>query len=166
MSEIILHLGGNWRRIERTIQEAQRRPSAMVIVSTEGNRPLMIQALERSGIDLNRVIFDDSAYDTVGNFTDTYAKVRRLGGRTVYVVTSDWHMPRAMAIAKAAYTPGWLYSLLHSLTGIYAFATIRSVACPWVDDPDRKDPGNTIWDVSRTIQWRRTGRPTSRDYRP
>jgi hypothetical protein len=149
LSDVILHLGGNWHRVEQTAVEAKRRPMAHIVISSEGGKPQLMGYLKEQGIDAWRVTLDDKAYDTVGNFTDTFPLVRRLGGTRVFVVTSDWHMKRAMAIAAAA----------------YAFSGIQAVACPWADNPKRVDKGNLCWDVSRTVKWRLDGRPTSRDYR-
>lgn len=148
MSNVILHLGGNWRRVERTAAEALRRPNATIVISSEGNKSLLTEYLNSRNIAPSRVVFDDKAYDTVGNFTDTYKLIRQIGAQIVYVVTNDWHMKRSMAIANTA----------------YAFTGIVPVACPWVDKPG-VDRGNLCWDVSRTLKWRLDGRPTSRDYR-
>lgn len=142
MPDAILHLGGDPRRIERTIEEARRHPQAVVVISSEG-------PVNAADIAPERVIVDDIAYDTVGNFTDTWPIIRRLAARRVYVVTSNWHMPRAMAIATVAYFG----------------RGVTPIACPWPNG-DHQDPGNVLWDVMRTVQWRVTGRPTSRGYRP
>jgi uncharacterized SAM-binding protein YcdF (DUF218 family) len=148
VSEIVLHLGGNWRRIQRTIQQAKWCPNSMVVISSEGNQGLIREALAQARIRPERVVFDAAAYDTVGNFTDTYPLIRRLNGRTVYVVTSDWHMRRAMAIARVCYFG----------------RGIRAVACPWPDNPSKKDLGGACWDLWRTLQWRLTGKPPLRGY--
>lgn len=150
MRDLILHLGGDWRRVQRTAIEARRRLSAPVLISgalPEFDR--VADFLMADGMPRERLIFDATAYDTVGNFTTTWPMVRRLGARRVYVVTSHWHMERAMAIAHAAY---WGRG-------------VTAVACPWHDGTARRDRGNTQWDVMRTVQWRITGRPTSRDYK-
>ena len=148
MPDVILHLGGNPNRVERTITTALEHPEAAVIISSESGAAWVGEQLVRAGVRLNRVIVDNAAYDTVGNLTTTWRMVRHLRARRVFVVTSDWHMPRAMAVARIAY---WLRG-------------VRPVACPWPDG-NRRDPGNLRWDRWRTWVWRLTGRATSRGYR-
>ena len=146
--KIILHLGGNPNRIQKTIEVAKEHPTATIIISSEGNHPFIKDQLNKNNINLKRVIFDDSAYDTVGNFTDTYKLIKNLKANKVYIVTSNWHMERAVAIASI----------------VYAFRGIEIIRCSW-SDGDRKDPGNTNWDVMRTIKWRFLGIQPERDYR-
>jgi uncharacterized SAM-binding protein YcdF (DUF218 family) len=149
MSDVILHLGGNWRRIERTALEAQKHPDALVLISTEGGKPQLLDYLSAKNISRERILIDDVAYDTVGNFTDTYQLVQKHKAKKVYVVTDDWHMNRAMSIASVA----------------YAFTGITPIACPWYSGAYREDKGNTLWDVGRTLKWRIDGKPTSRNYK-
>lgn len=149
MRDVILHLGGNSRRIERTATEAKWNPGALVLISSEGDKPQILDYLGTRGIHADRILIDDTAYDTVGNITDTFSIVKREGAKRVFIVTDDWHMRRAMAIAMVA----------------YAFRGITPIACPYHSGVFAKDPGNVPWDVFRTLKWRIDGKPTERNYR-
>jgi uncharacterized SAM-binding protein YcdF (DUF218 family) len=97
--EAILVLGGDAHREEIGAQLAQHDPDLEVWVST-GEAPKVSRAIFRSaGITDDRVHLDYRASDTVTNFTSLVTDFRRQGIRHLYVVTSDFHMPRARVIA-------------------------------------------------------------------
>ena len=148
MSKVILHLGGNPNRIYKTIEVDKDHPTAKIIISSEANHLFLKDQLSKNNIDLKRVIFDDAAYDTVGNFTDTWPTVKKLRATKVYIVTSNWHMERAIAIA----------SIVYFLRGI------EIIRCSWSDN-DRPDPGSIKWNVMRTLKWRFLGIQPERDYK-
>ncbi|NJK52377.1 MAG: YdcF family protein, partial [Leptolyngbyaceae cyanobacterium SU_3_3] len=54
---------------------------------------------QSAGISTSRLYFDQRATDTVTNFTTVVSDLKRRGVQHVYIVTSDYHMPRAEAIA-------------------------------------------------------------------
>ena len=43
---VIIHLGGNWNRIDKTIELAAAIPEAVVVVSSEGNLATVIDRLD------------------------------------------------------------------------------------------------------------------------
>ena len=43
---VIIHLGGNWNRIDKTIELAAANPEAVVVVSSEGNLATVIDRLD------------------------------------------------------------------------------------------------------------------------
>ena len=102
--KVIIHLGGNWYRVSKTIELANLYTDANVVISTEGASPWMIQQLDNAGIARSRYIFDFRAWDTVTNFALTYDLIQgTLGCKQLYVVTDYFHMERSMIIANAVY---------------------------------------------------------------
>ncbi|HWM83796.1 MAG TPA: YdcF family protein [Pseudolabrys sp.] len=90
---------------------AARIPDAIELLATGHGRRLLITGVHRATsageiaqltpvyqkvfdccVDLDR-----SALNTLGNATETRRWVRERGFRSIIVVTSNWHMPRAMA---------------------------------------------------------------------
>jgi uncharacterized SAM-binding protein YcdF (DUF218 family) len=66
--------------------------------------PVARQALQRMGLDVVRVLFDDRARNTRENALFAQALARPQPGETWLLVTSASHMPRAMGAFRAA---GW-----------------------------------------------------------
>ncbi len=98
---IILHLGGTWKRAEAAVELIkQLDEDYIVVVSSEGNEDGFRGIYRDAGIPDEKVIHDTAAWDTVTNFTHTYNLLRKLGITKLYVVTSDFHMPRSRAIAE------------------------------------------------------------------
>ena len=73
---VILHLGGNVNRIDKTIELALANPNAVVVVSTEGSPSTVISRLDAAGISRNRYILDFKAWDTLTNFALTYDLIK------------------------------------------------------------------------------------------
>lgn len=97
--EAILVLGGDAHREEIGAQLAQHYPDLDVWVST-GEAPKVAYAIFRSaGVTDERVHLDYRASDTVTNFTTLVSDFKQQGIQHLYVVTSDFHMPRAKVIA-------------------------------------------------------------------
>lgn len=97
---IIIHLGGTWRRAEAAAKLANSlEEDYIIVVSSEGHEDKFRAIYREAGIPDDKVIHDTAAWDTVTNFTHTYKLLRKLGITKLYVVTSDFHMERAMAIA-------------------------------------------------------------------
>ena len=72
-------------------------PSLPVVVSSaalRGAAPFVA-----AGVAAHRVTVDDSATDTVSNFTAAWPLLTALGARHVLVLTSAGHAPRASAVA-------------------------------------------------------------------
>jgi len=99
LPQAILTLGGPPDREEFTAQFAQTYPSLEIWVSS-GIPPEQSRAIFRAaGIPDTRVHIDQRAVDTVTNFTSLVADFKRLQIHHIYLITTDFHMPRAKAIA-------------------------------------------------------------------
>ncbi len=97
--QAILTLGGGQEREQFAALFAQKHPSLEIWVSS-GIRPDQAHALFQSvGIPKARVHLDCRAVDTVTNFTSLVADFQQKNVRHLYLITADFHMARAQAIA-------------------------------------------------------------------
>ncbi len=95
----ILTLGGRESREEFTAEFARSHPNLKVWISS-GAKPEKSQLFfNAAGVESSRVQFDQRATDTVTNFTTLVDDFEREDIHHLYVITSDYHMPRAQAIA-------------------------------------------------------------------
>jgi uncharacterized SAM-binding protein YcdF (DUF218 family) len=99
--EVILHLGGNANRADTAARLAQALPSAKVVVSSEGGNFLSIYS--QYGINSDRIIVDNAAWDTVTNLTHTYKLLQGLNCSRLYVVTDCFHSYRSMLITAGCW---------------------------------------------------------------
>lgn len=137
--ELILMLGGGQTREPFTIQFAKQHPHLDIWASSSSlpKRSLF----QNAGIPANRIYFDDRATDTVTNFTSLLPTLKQRQIRHVYLLTSDFHMPRATAIA----------TLVLSSHGI-AFTTVP------IPDPALSESYLRIpRDIGRALLWLTTG---------
>nr|WP_202925138.1 YdcF family protein [Myxacorys almedinensis] len=95
--EVILILGGSSDRESFAAQLALQQPQLTIWVSS--GSPDAANIFRQAGIPSSQLRFDRRATDTVTNFTTTVSDFKRRGIQHVYVVTSDYHMDRASAIA-------------------------------------------------------------------
>jgi uncharacterized SAM-binding protein YcdF (DUF218 family) len=97
--QAILTLGGGQDREEFTAQFAQAHPYLNIWVSS-GIPPNKAREIFRAaGISQQRVHLDYRAVDTVTNFTSLVQDFKSQKIQHLYLITSDFHMPRAKAIA-------------------------------------------------------------------
>lgn len=97
--QAILTLGGDITRETFTAQFAKIHPSLEIWVSS-GQRLDKARPIFRSaGIPDTQVHFDRRAVDTVTNFTSLVADLKSQNIHHIYLITSDFHMKRAKAIA-------------------------------------------------------------------
>jgi uncharacterized SAM-binding protein YcdF (DUF218 family) len=96
----ILVLGGNPNRIYWGADLAQRQPQLPVWVSDlPAHKAADLEVFQSRGIAPGRITYDTCATDTVTNFTCTLRDISRRGLQHLWLVTSDSHMDRALAIA-------------------------------------------------------------------
>ncbi len=100
LPQAILTLGGDPAREEFTAEFAQSHPNLPIWVSTGSEITRAREIFHEAGIDNNRQIYlDRRATDTVTNFTTLVADFNKQHIQHIYLITSDFHLPRAKAIA-------------------------------------------------------------------
>lgn len=140
--QAILTLGGSPDREEFTAQFAKHYPSLDIWVSS-GIAPEKARAIFRaSGIPDSKVHLDYRAVDTVTNFTTLVADFKRLCIQHVYLITSDFHMPRSQAIA----------TIVFGSQGI----TFTPVSIP--SQASVESQLHILRDIGRSLLWLVTGR--------
>lgn len=137
----IFVLGGYPNREEAAAQLAKYYLDLDVWVSS-GQLPKTAHTIFQSaGITLDRLHLDYRATDTVTNFTTLVAEFKRRRIQHLYIVTSDYHMPRAKAIA----------TLVLGSQGI----TFTPVSVPSSEPPESSM--RIVRDSGRSILWIMTG---------
>ena len=93
----ILVLGGDADRERMGLNLARRMKLPLVV--SGGTNPEYAQWLMRdAGLEPDRVRLDYRAKDTLGNFTSLVDELQRDGVHHLLLVTSEDHLPRAMAV--------------------------------------------------------------------
>lgn len=95
----ILTLGGDPQREVFTAEFARKHPQLPIWVSTGSEEMLAREIFHSAGVDNRRVYIDRRATDTVTNFTTLVKDFRQQKIKHLYLITSDFHLPRAQAIA-------------------------------------------------------------------
>lgn len=92
-------------RLTEAVRLLRVLPEARLIVSgpAEGahasHATVLARAAESLGIEPRRIVYIDQAHDTED---EALATQRLVGGQSFALVTSAWHMPRAMALFRHA----------------------------------------------------------------
>ena len=140
--QAILMLGGNPNREEFTAEFAKQHDRLDVWVSSGVDRRSATEIFQQAGVDLGRVHLDYRAVDTVTNFSTLVEDLKKRDISHVYLITSDFHMPRATAIASVIFGS-------------------RGIAFTPVPIPTEDYPSETkvriARDVSRAVVWTFTG---------
>ncbi|MBD2364213.1 YdcF family protein [Anabaena minutissima FACHB-250] len=144
--QAILSLGGGMEREQAAAEIARWYPALKVWVSSGDSPRLVRKIFDAEGVSRQRVYLDYRAVDTVTNFTTLISDFKNHGIQHLFVITSDFHMRRAKAIA---------FIVLGS-QGI-AFTPV-SVASNRPQEPDEL----IVRDVFRSLLWIFTGRTGAR----
>lgn len=140
--QAIFILGGGPEREVFTAQFAKHYPSLEIWVSS-GTAPEQACAIFRdAGIPAERVHLDRRAVDTVTNFTSLVADFKNLNIQHLYLITSDFHLSRAKAIATLVFG-SW------------------GIAFTPVSVPSKEPPESLLHilrDIGRALVWMITGR--------
>ncbi|WP_414576691.1 YdcF family protein [Anabaena sp. CCY 9402-a] len=97
--QAILTLGGWTDREEVAAEISRLYPSLKVWVSS-GTPPQLVRPIfQAAGVLDSRLYIDYRAVDTVTNFTTLIPDFKKHGIQHLFLITSDFHMPRAKAIA-------------------------------------------------------------------
>lgn len=97
--QVIFTLGGGSGREEFTALFAQQHPTLDIWVSSGASTQQAKDIFRRAAIADNRINIDRRAIDTVTNFTSLVKDFRDRDIHHLYLITSDFHMRRARAIA-------------------------------------------------------------------
>ncbi len=99
--EAVLVLGGSTKKLERekfTADFARKHPSLPILISGGSPKRTTEKVFNKAGVSPKRLFFDYDAVDTVTNFTTIVDDLERRGIKSVYLVTSDFHMRRARVV--------------------------------------------------------------------
>lgn len=98
--QAILVLGGSPTREKFAAQFALQHPQLPIFVSSGSPEEYAQYVFDLAGVDRRRIHLDYRAVDTVTNFTIMVTEFEKRQITDVYVITSDFHMPRALVIGK------------------------------------------------------------------
>lgn len=97
--QAILTLGGGREREEFTAQFARQHPNLEIWVSGGISPDKAFPIFQTAGIPNQKVHIDCRAVDTVTNFTSLVGDFKKRNLQHLYLITADFHMKRAIAIA-------------------------------------------------------------------
>jgi uncharacterized SAM-binding protein YcdF (DUF218 family) len=146
--QAIFTLGGGQIRESFTAQFSQKHPALEIWVSSGTTLPSKTREIfEGAGIPQERLHIDCRAIDTVTNFTSLVADFKIRHFQHLYLITANYHMVRAKAIAA------------------FVFGSRGIVVTPIPIDHQRPDSSHppesslrTLRDSARALLWIVTGR--------
>jgi uncharacterized SAM-binding protein YcdF (DUF218 family) len=97
--QAVIVLGGDPAREKSAAEIARWYPSLEIWVSSPPDPTKTIQIFQAAGDLQSRLNIDMNAVDTVTNFTTILPHLQQKKIQHLYLVTSDYHMPRSQAIA-------------------------------------------------------------------
>jgi uncharacterized SAM-binding protein YcdF (DUF218 family) len=139
--EAVVVLGGHEARERFAANLAAQNPNLPVWVSSGSPQKYVEKIFARAGVDRDRLKLDYHAVDTVTNFTTLVDKLQASGIHSVYLVTSDNHMGRALIVGE----------IVFGSRGII----IKPVSVP--SDTSPEPLKKSIRDSARAFLWLTTG---------
>ncbi len=142
--QAILTLGA-WIDREQTAAEIARWYPSLEVWVSSGTPPEIARPIfQAAGISDSRLHLDYRAVDTVTNFTTIVPEFEHKGIQHIYLITSDFHMPRAKAIA----------TMILGIKGIaFTPISVRSN----LDQLKKETISPMIRDLGRSLLWIVTG---------
>ena len=98
--EALFVLGGHEEREHFAAQLAKQHPHIPIWVSSGSPKDYAEKIFTKAGISGDRLHLDYQASDTVTNFTSLVDRLKAEGIDSVYLITSENHMPRARIIGE------------------------------------------------------------------
>ena len=98
--QAILVLGGSPTREKFAAQFALEHPQLPIFVSSGSPEEYAQYVFDHAGVSRDRIHLDYRAVDTVTNFTVMVNELQQRQIKDVYVITSEFHMPRALVIGR------------------------------------------------------------------
>ncbi|MCA6595545.1 MAG: YdcF family protein [Pseudanabaena sp. M046S1SP1A06QC] len=139
--QAILVLGGSPAREKFAAQFALQHPKLPIFVSSGSPEEYAQYVFDSAGVDRSRIHLDYRAVDTVSNFTIMVSELQKRNITDVYIITSDFHMPRALVIGKIV-----LGSRGIEMYPVTIPSTIKS-----------ENPAKSLRDGLRSVFWLVTG---------
>ena len=103
LPEALFVLGGHEEREHFAAQLAKKYPHLPIWVSSGSPQDYAQRIFAKAGIKDDRLHLDYQASDTVTNFTSLVDELKAQGIDSVYLITSENHMPRAMIIGEIVF---------------------------------------------------------------
>ncbi|MDJ0746557.1 MAG: YdcF family protein [Xenococcaceae cyanobacterium MO_167.B27] len=97
--QLIFVLGGDHTREIFAAQFAQKAPNLPIWISSGSKDEKLFKTFAQASVKRERLYIDRRANDTVTNFTSLVKDFQKQKIRHLYLITSDYHMLRASAIA-------------------------------------------------------------------
>ena len=101
--EAVFVLGGHEEREHFAAKLAQKYPHLPIWVSSGSPQDYAKRIFAKAGIEGERLHLDYQASDTVTNFTSLVDELKAQGIDSVYLITSENHMPRALIIGEIVF---------------------------------------------------------------
>ena len=139
--DALLVLGGHEERERFAAELAQENPNLPIWISSGSPKEYAQDIFAKAGIESDRLHFDYRASDTVTNFTTLVDKLKAEGIDSVYLITSENHMKRAMIIGD----------IIFGSKGI----DFQPIAVPSNNPPEPLE--KCLRDGARSIFWLITG---------
>jgi uncharacterized SAM-binding protein YcdF (DUF218 family) len=140
--QALLVLGGEPKREKFAAEMARHYPYLPIWVSSGSNREYAEWVFIEAGIARTRLRLDYHAVDTVTNFTTLIEQLQKHKIKSVYLITSDDHMPRARVVGE----------IILGSRGI----EIRPLPIPSGRQPESIN--KVLRDAGRAVLWVLTGR--------
>lgn len=96
--QAMLVLGGSLQREKFAAEFARKYPELPIWVSSGSPKGYAERVFAKAGVNQNRLHLDYRAVDTVTNFTTLVDDLQARGIKSIYLITSDYHMRRARII--------------------------------------------------------------------
>ena len=144
--QAILTLGGNPQREVLAAKLARQNPQLIVWVSSGSNERIANRIFLEADIAKDRYLLDYRATDTVTNFTSLVPEFKKYQIKHLYLITSDYHMPRARAVGTI---------ILGSQGIVFTPMEVRT-------EENREPIVKTIRDIGRSIIWLFSGHTGAR----
>ena len=139
--EAVFVLGGHEEREHFAAQLAKQHPHIPIWVSSGSPKDYAQRIFTKAGISSDRLHLDYQASDTVTNFTSLVDRLKAEGIDSVYLITSENHMPRARIIGE----------LIFGSRGII----LKPMSVP--SDSPPESIRKSLRDGARAILWLTTG---------
>ncbi|AFY78867.1 hypothetical protein Ple7327_3677 [Pleurocapsa sp. PCC 7327] len=139
--EAAIVLGGHEDRERFAAKLAAQDPNILIWVSSGSPQKYVEKIFAEAGIDRDRLHLDYHAVDTVTNFTTLVDDLKSHGIDSVYLITSENHMRRALIIGE----------IVFGSRGI----VIKPVSVP--SDAPSEPIEKTLRDGARALLWLATG---------